>query len=58
VPAYRSRLIGQFGVNPIELADIDRRVAAEVEEAFTLALAGPEPDISSLHTDVVAEVAL
>jgi hypothetical protein len=33
-------------------------VAAEVEEAFTLALAGPEPDISSLHTDVVAEVAL
>ena len=28
----------------------------EVDDAFTVALASPEPDISSLYTDVVAEV--
>jgi pyruvate dehydrogenase E1 component alpha subunit len=56
VPAYRSRLISQYGVNELALADIDRRVAAEVDDAFNVALAGPEPDVSSLHSDVVAEV--
>jgi pyruvate dehydrogenase E1 component alpha subunit len=56
VPAYRSRLISQYGVNELALADIDRRVAAEVDDAFSAALAGPEPDVSSLHSDVVAEV--
>jgi TPP-dependent pyruvate/acetoin dehydrogenase alpha subunit len=54
VPAYRSRLISQYGVTEVALADIDRRVAAEVTDAFRLALAGPEPDMASLYTDVVA----
>jgi acetoin:2,6-dichlorophenolindophenol oxidoreductase subunit alpha len=58
VPAYRARLNRQYGVNDLVLADIDRRVAAEVDDAFAVALAGPEPDVSSLYTDVIAEVSV
>jgi acetoin:2,6-dichlorophenolindophenol oxidoreductase subunit alpha len=58
VPAYRSRLISQYGIDDSALSDIDRRVAAEVADAFATALAGPEPDLSALHTDVVAAVAV
>jgi pyruvate dehydrogenase E1 component alpha subunit len=56
VLAYRARLINEYGIANSVLGDVDRRVAAEVNDAFTFALASPEPDISSLYTDVVAEV--
>src|SRR5882757_7493067 len=55
-PAYRARLISQYGITETVLDDIDRRIAAEVDDAFRHALASPEPDGSSLYTDVVAEV--
>jgi TPP-dependent pyruvate/acetoin dehydrogenase alpha subunit len=55
-PAYRARLIAEYEVNDTVLDDIDRRVAAEVAEAFRFALASAEPVASSLYTDVVAEV--
>jgi acetoin:2,6-dichlorophenolindophenol oxidoreductase subunit alpha len=56
VPAYRARLITEYRVADSVLREIDRDVAVEVDDAFTVALASPEPDISSLYTDVVAEV--
>jgi acetoin:2,6-dichlorophenolindophenol oxidoreductase subunit alpha len=56
VPAYRARLITEYGIADSVLREIDRDVAVEVDDAFTVALASPEPDISSLYTDVVAEV--
>jgi acetoin:2,6-dichlorophenolindophenol oxidoreductase subunit alpha len=56
VPAYRARLVTEYGIADSVLGEIDRDVAAEVDDAFTVALASPEPDISSLYTDVVAEV--
>jgi len=56
VLAYRARLINEYGIAESVLGDVDRRVAAEVDDAFTVALASPQPDISSLYTDVVAEV--
>jgi TPP-dependent pyruvate/acetoin dehydrogenase alpha subunit len=55
-PAYRARLISEYGISETVLDDIDRRVAAEVDDAFRYALASPEPGVSSLFTDVVAEV--
>jgi acetoin:2,6-dichlorophenolindophenol oxidoreductase subunit alpha len=58
VPAYRARLITEYRVADSVLREIDRDVAVEVDDAFTVALASPEPDISSLYTDVVAEVAV
>lgn len=58
VPAYRARLITEYGIADSVLREIDRDVAVEVDDAFTVALASPEPDISSLYTDVVAEVAV
>ena len=58
VPAYRARLITEYGIADSVLREIDRDVAVEVDHAFTVALASPEPDISALYTDVVAEVAV
>ena len=55
-PAYRARLIAEYEISDTVLDDIDRRVAADVDDAFRYALASPEPDVSSLYTDVVAEV--
>jgi len=55
-PRYRSRLVEQYGVEAAELDRIDERVRAEVDDAFTFALASDLPDVSMLYTDVVAEV--
>ena len=56
VLAFRARLMSEYEVAESVLGEVDRGVAAAVDDAFIFALASPEPDISSLYTDVVAEV--
>jgi len=51
---YRGRL-ERLGVDPVQLSEIDARVAAAVEEATEAAKSGPLPDPSAAYTDVWAD---
>ncbi|WP_022981607.1 thiamine pyrophosphate-dependent dehydrogenase E1 component subunit alpha, partial [Ideonella sp. B508-1] len=53
VPLFRSWLI-EGGVAEGELADIESTIDREIEEAVKFALESPVPDLSELHTDVLA----
>jgi acetoin:2,6-dichlorophenolindophenol oxidoreductase subunit alpha len=54
VPKFRQRLLDEGTAVEAEIADIEARVAAELEEAVQFALASPQPDLSELYTDVYA----
>jgi acetoin:2,6-dichlorophenolindophenol oxidoreductase subunit alpha len=51
---YRGRL-ERLGIDPVQLSEIDARVAAAVEEATEAAKSGPVPDPSAAYTDVWAD---
>jgi acetoin:2,6-dichlorophenolindophenol oxidoreductase subunit alpha len=54
VPKYRQRLLDEGVATEAELADIEARLAAELEEAVQYALASAQPDLSELYTDIYA----
>jgi pyruvate dehydrogenase E1 component alpha subunit len=54
VPTYRARLLAD-GVDESTLAEVDTVAAAEVERAIDEAKASPEPDGSSLETQLYAD---
>jgi acetoin:2,6-dichlorophenolindophenol oxidoreductase subunit alpha len=54
VPKYRQRLLDEGVATEAELADIEAKLAAEIDEAVEFALASPQPDLSELYTDVYA----
>jgi acetoin:2,6-dichlorophenolindophenol oxidoreductase subunit alpha len=54
VPMYRERLVSQ-GVGEDEVAAVDREAEAEVDQATEEAKAGPEPDLSTLGTQMWAD---
>jgi acetoin:2,6-dichlorophenolindophenol oxidoreductase subunit alpha len=53
VPRFRARLLEQ-GVAEAELAALEAAIAQEIDEAVAFALESPPPDVSELHTDVLA----
>jgi TPP-dependent pyruvate/acetoin dehydrogenase alpha subunit len=54
VPRFRTWLI-EGGVAEAELAALESAIDHEIEEAVAFALDSPPPDVSELHTDVLAE---
>ncbi len=54
IPAYRARLL-DAGVDEATLADIERNVAARVDEATEAAKASPAPGVEFLMSDVWAD---
>jgi pyruvate dehydrogenase E1 component alpha subunit len=52
VPAYRARLLTLGVASEEDLADIDKRAAEEVEEAWLFAKDSPHPDLDELLRDV------
>jgi acetoin:2,6-dichlorophenolindophenol oxidoreductase subunit alpha len=54
VPRYRQWLIDGGHATDDELASIEARLTAEIEDAAEFAMNAPEPDISELTTDVYA----
>jgi pyruvate dehydrogenase E1 component alpha subunit len=54
IPTYRARLLAD-GVSETTLAEVDSVIAAEVERAIDEAKASPEPDGSSLQTQLYAD---
>ena len=57
VPRYRQWLLDGGHATEDELAAIDGRAAAAIDDAVQYALDSPQPDASELLTDVYAEVA-
>ena len=55
VPAYRARLLAEQVADEEALADIEARIATEIEDAVAFALASPEADLSEIDIDVFAE---
>lgn len=55
IPAFRARLIDEFGLRPADLDEIDRAAQEEVDDAAEWAFDQPLPDPSELTTDVYAE---
>jgi acetoin:2,6-dichlorophenolindophenol oxidoreductase subunit alpha len=56
VPRFRAWLL-EGGVAESELAALEGAIDKEIDEAVAFALESPVPDLSELHTDVLAEVA-
>jgi acetoin:2,6-dichlorophenolindophenol oxidoreductase subunit alpha len=56
VPRFRTWLL-EGGVAESELAALETAIDKEIDEAVAFALESPVPDLSELHTDVLAEVA-
>jgi TPP-dependent pyruvate/acetoin dehydrogenase alpha subunit len=56
VPRFRSWLV-EGGVAEGELTALEASIDREIEEAVAFALESPVPDLSELHSDVLAEVA-
>lgn len=56
VPRYRQWLLDGGQASEDELAAIDGRIAADIDDAVRFALDAPQPDLSELTTDVFAEV--
>jgi acetoin:2,6-dichlorophenolindophenol oxidoreductase subunit alpha len=56
VPRFRTWLL-EGGVAESELAALEAAIDKEIDEAVAFALESPVPDLSELHTDVLAEVA-
>jgi acetoin:2,6-dichlorophenolindophenol oxidoreductase subunit alpha len=56
VPRFRSWLT-EGGVAEAELAALEAAIDREIEEAVAFALDSPVPDLSELHSDVLAEEA-
>jgi pyruvate dehydrogenase E1 component alpha subunit len=56
VPRYRAWLLAGGHATEDELAGIEARVVAEVDDAVQFALESPPPDLSELLTDVYGEV--
>jgi TPP-dependent pyruvate/acetoin dehydrogenase alpha subunit len=54
VPRFRSWLV-EGGVADSELVALEAAIDREIEEAVAFALESPVPDLSELHTDVLAE---
>jgi TPP-dependent pyruvate/acetoin dehydrogenase alpha subunit len=57
VPRYRQWLLDEGHATEDDLAAIDGRAAAAIDDAVQYALDSPQPDASELLTDVYAEVA-
>jgi pyruvate/2-oxoglutarate/acetoin dehydrogenase E1 component/TPP-dependent pyruvate/acetoin dehydrogenase alpha subunit len=55
VPAFRARLLSDGTCTEAELADVDRRIRREIEEAVEFARAEPVLDADQLYVDVYAE---
>lgn len=55
IPRYRDRLIAEGVLTEADLAELEKRVKAEVEEAVRFADASPEPPRESLYEDVYAK---
>ncbi|HKV21919.1 MAG TPA: dehydrogenase E1 component subunit alpha/beta [Mycobacterium sp.] len=51
---YRLRLIDDGVATAAELDDIDAEIVAELDEAFSAAVASDQPDLDELHRDVFA----
>jgi acetoin:2,6-dichlorophenolindophenol oxidoreductase subunit alpha len=56
VPRFRAWLL-EGGVAESELAALEAAIDKEIDEAVAFALESPVPDLSELHTDVLAEEA-
>jgi acetoin:2,6-dichlorophenolindophenol oxidoreductase subunit alpha len=56
VPRFRAWLL-EGGVAESELAALETAIDQEIDEAVAFALESPVPDLSELHTDVLAEEA-
>jgi acetoin:2,6-dichlorophenolindophenol oxidoreductase subunit alpha len=56
VPRFRAWLL-EGGVAESELAALETAIDKEIDEAVAFALESPVPDLSELHTDVLAEEA-
>ncbi|MWA04868.1 thiamine pyrophosphate-dependent dehydrogenase E1 component subunit alpha [Actinomadura sp. LD22] len=54
IPAFRSRLLAEFGMPESEIAGVEDEVRTAVRDAAEGALAAPEPPAVELHTDVLA----
>ncbi|OYD70411.1 thiamine pyrophosphate-dependent dehydrogenase E1 component subunit alpha [Rhodococcus sp. OK302] len=52
VPRLRERIIASGHRTEAELAEIERQLQAEIDDAFEYAMAAPLPDIADLTTDV------
>ncbi len=56
VPRYRQWLIDNGHATEDELAAVDERASADIDDAVQFAMDAPQPDPSELFTDVFAEV--
>lgn len=56
LPRYRQWLLDGGHASEDELATIDGRIAADIDDAVQSALDAPQPELSELTTDVFAEV--
>lgn len=56
VPAYRSRLLAEGIATADELAALEARIEAELDEAVAAAKAAPFPEVAEVGVDVYAEV--
>lgn len=54
LPAFRARLLADGTAREDQLADIEAKIAAEVEDAMTFALECAYPDVAELRRDVFA----
>jgi len=54
VPRFRQWLLDEGHATDDELAAVEARITAEIDDAVQFALDSPEPDLSELYTDVFA----
>jgi pyruvate dehydrogenase E1 component alpha subunit len=55
VPAFKAWLVANGHATDAELAEIEERLGAELDDAVQFAVDSPQPDASELYTDVYAE---
>ena len=58
LPALRARLIADHIASEADLAGIEAKIAAEIDDALAFAEASPHPDLAELTRDVYAEEVL
>ena len=55
VPAFRARLISEFGVSEAGIEEVERRVQAALDEAVAFAAASPKPEPETALAGVYAD---
>jgi pyruvate dehydrogenase E1 component alpha subunit len=56
VPAFRAWLLENGHANEAQLAEIEDKIVAMVDDAVEFAMNSPEPSLDELYTDVYEEI--